>query len=435
VTGATREVATPGVGGTRPARGAIEFGRALLAALVLVLIPAASRAGTEEFSTFDVEQQEEDDEALIDRYLTRQPRRWRNDWEHSLNAFRTGQGCLTSGQWIIETDLKLNTAMGDRARFAIEYDQSESDESRHTFLDLWFKFPIRVGVASAMFRPSFDKSTQDFGVAWETGADTTEVQARTQFIIEDTFNNLWAFRQSRVGDTSEPYERRPYEPGVFFTLRKPAARVEIEGRYLTPSQKRVPDPAEVDPDRLVTLWGTLARGQVELRGGGFEWEAAGYNKQADGTDQVEGSPFGDNGKYRRKWSAETALRRWVTPKWSLEGRYLYQERHQIQDPPLGAVPGVFDAIDRMIGVEAEWLAHPRIEMRFGGLYDRISIAQSGVIYQETYGTRNESRLFVGLSARIGRILVSGVEGVELDPEPYDVWLVHDKGFLHLQASF
>jgi hypothetical protein len=29
----------------------------------------------------------------------------------------------------------------------------------------------------------------------------------------------------------------------------------------------------------------------------------------------------------------------------------------------------------------------------------------------------------------------GIEGIELDPEPYDVWLVHDKGFLQMQTRF
>jgi hypothetical protein len=28
-----------------------------------------------------------------------------------------------------------------------------------------------------------------------------------------------------------------------------------------------------------------------------------------------------------------------------------------------------------------------------------------------------------------------IEGIELDPEPYEVWWVHDKGFLHLQTTF
>jgi len=70
-----------------------------------------------------------------------------------------------------------------------------------------------------------------------------------------------------------------------------------------------------------------------------------------------------------------------------------------------------------------------------GLYDRISVAQSGAIFRQSYGSRTESRAYIGLAARFGRIVVSGVEGIELDPEPYEVWFVHDKGFLQLQAVF
>ena len=42
---------------------------------------------------------------------------------------------------------------------------------------------------------------------------------------------------------------------------------------------------------------------------------------------------------------------------------------------------------------------------------------------------------MGLDLRLGKVMVSGYEGIELDPEPYPVWLVHDKGFLSMQASF
>jgi hypothetical protein len=53
----------------------------------------------------------------------------------------------------------------------------------------------------------------------------------------------------------------------------------------------------------------------------------------------------------------------------------------------------------------------------------------------SFGTRSESRLYLGLALRIGRIQVAGVEGIELDDEPYDVRIVHDKGFLQLQTTF
>ena len=47
----------------------------------------------------------------------------------------------------------------------------------------------------------------------------------------------------------------------------------------------------------------------------------------------------------------------------------------------------------------------------GGLgLDSIDALEIGLVLQEQYG-------------------------IELDPEPYEVWWVHDKGFLQLQATF
>jgi hypothetical protein len=69
------------------------------------------------------------------------------------------------------------------------------------------------------------------------------------------------------------------------------------------------------------------------------------------------------------------------------------------------------------------------------MHDNITIDQAGPHQAFSWGSRQENRAFFGLSARFGRVTISAIEGVELDSEPYDVWLVHDKGFLHLQASF
>ena len=37
--------------------------------------------------------------------------------------------------------------------------------------------------------------------------------------------------------------------------------------------------------------------------------------------------------------------------------------------------------------------------------------------------------------RFGRVSLQVVEGLELDREPYEVWAVHDKGFVQLQTTF
>ena len=42
---------------------------------------------------------------------------------------------------------------------------------------------------------------------------------------------------------------------------------------------------------------------------------------------------------------------------------------------------------------------------------------------------------MGLRARFGKVSVEGIEGIELDQEPYQVVWHHDKGFLKLQTTF
>lgn len=416
----------------RPARRAPGLANVLALLALLAVAPPAARAGTEEFATFDVEQQEEDDEAILDRILTRPPRAWRDTFERAPFAFRTAQGCLTSGQWIIDSRLKLSTPMGERARFALDLRQEESDEVRYNYLDLWFRFPTRLGTFAAMFRPVFEKSAQDFAIAWETGSDTSALQTRAIFTFEDVFNNLWAFRQTRVGDVSEPYDVNPFEPGLYVAVRQPAWRATVEGRWLTISRKRLPA-VDGEPERLLERWGALGDAQLEVRARGVTWELRGTNKQAWDALYPVGAPFGDDGDFRRKWAVESSLRGPVLDRLTLEGRWFYQDRRQAHEVPRG--PGWFSGIDRVLGVEAEWAALSNVDVRLGALYDRASVAQRGVIFQPSHGSRTESRMYVGLTARFGRISVSGVEGIELDPEGYDVWAVHDKGFLHLQATF
>ena len=70
--------------------------------------------------------------------------------------------------------------------------------------------------------------------------------------------------------------------------------------------------------------------------------------------------------------------------------------------------------------------------RVGGFHDRITVAHAGIF---SYGTRIESRAYLGAWMRFGQVAISAVEGIELDPEPYAVWFVHDKAFLGIQSTF
>jgi len=408
---------------------------ALATALALLWLAAGARlacAGSEEWSTFHVETQEGDDESILDHALTETPLAWRSEWEHSRLALRTSQGCLTSGQWFDRTDMKLATPLGKHSEFGLLLRMNEDDSQAFQYLDFQFRFHTAWGTPGAWFRPFYDKSRQDFALTWQFGADTTSQQLQLAFVLEDMFNNFWAFRQTRVGGLSEPYVQRPYEPGIRWVTRSDRVRTEVAGRWLTPSRKRV-SILYGDTFSNEYLWGTIADASVDLNALGLEWRAATENQQAFSTSAPEAAPTPDDANFRRRWWVEGAAARRLLPALRAELRAQYVDRDETHGPPTG--PSTFNGIDRLYTGELRWQSQPAWAARVGGMYDRISIAQGGRVLVESQGSRKESRAFIGLEAHFGNVTLSGVEGIELDTEPYEVWFVHDKGFLQLQATF
>jgi hypothetical protein len=394
-----------------------------------MILATSAHAGTEEFSTFSVVEQQVDDESLLDHLLTRVPRSWRDAWERSPDALQSSQGCLTSGEWLIDTRLKVRAPLGDQSRstFGLDVRDQHTDALEVQYFDFSFRFPTRAGTPGAFFRPLFDKSRQDFGIFWELGADTTELAARLTFTFEDAFNNLWAFRQTQVGEDSEPYERHPYEPALWFRWRRPTARAELGGQWLTPSRKRFESGG---PDRHATLWGTLGYGALEARVLGVGLELAAEDRQALAREAPAGAAL-YGGNFRRQWSVESAARRALGPSLELEARWIYRQSEENSDPPFPLRR--LATVDRALQLEARAM-RGRFGGRVGGLHDRISVDREGEAIPG-YASRIESRAYLGLSARFGRVTLDAVEGIELDPEPYDVWGVHDKAFAHLQTTF
>jgi hypothetical protein len=407
-------------------------GLALLAILAL-LLPRLARANSEEFSTFNVEQQEEDDETVMDHLLARQPREWRDEWERSAQAFRTSQGCVTSGQWIELNQLKLDTALGKQARFGLNYDQVHDNTQSWDDLALRFIYPQRAGRLSVDFHPSFDKSRQDFALTWDTGRDTSAFYLSATFMIEDMLNNLWAWRQARVGAQSEPYLRHPYEPQLVMISRHPTWRIETGGRYLTPSIQEVSDLNSTATISQQTLWGVLGWGAIEADAPFVHAEVRTLNQQALSTNQPTDFSTGDNHNFRRQWSTEGTLSHDFGQLGYLFVRYLYQGRTQNYGLPLA--DGRFDAVDRIYQLEFGHAFDAHWRLRAGGLYDRLGYSRVGTTLATSEDRKKESRAYVTVQGRFGNVSVEGTEGIELDSEPYQVVFHHDKGFLKLQSTF
>jgi hypothetical protein len=202
---------------------------------------------------------------------------------------------------------------------------------------------------------------------------------------------------------------------------------------MTPSRRLSAPWDGVTPWHRKTLWGTLGWLSVEGPAAGTTWEAHLSDRQALTTDVAVIGPLADHRDYRREWSGELVARRALSSGVTAMARAIYQDRAQRYGEGIG--PGAFAGIDRLRQIELAWRASPAATCRIGVLHDRISIARRGVAAEYGYGSRKESRGYLGLALRFGQVSVQGIEGIELDHEPYEVWFVHDKGFIQLQTTF
>lgn len=420
--------------------------RAVVAvALSLLAAAAPARGSIEEFESFDVVRQELDDESLLDHRLTRAPR---EPWQTGAatrpreNTLSTAQGCLTSDRWFLLHRLDLEAPLGARARFALTLDQEDSDVLAYQHLDFAFRFRTPYGSPGFMVRPLAVKSRQDFGLTWRVGEDSLPARLDLRFVFEDTFNSLWVFRQTRVGTNGETerYEVHPYEPGVDLALHRGGTRARVRAHALTPSRRELAafDPAA--PRAMRELWGTFAAAELSFEGlpapaGDLALSLASENRQAMGREQPDETPPAPvASQFRRQWSVSGEARWAPNARAAVRLAAVYAARDQHADVG-GAATASFAALDRLAQLELEWRASPALTWRLGALTDRVSVARSGGWSTVGYGTRRESRGYLGATLRVGQVTLSAVEGFELDREPYDVWGIHDKGFVQLQARF
>lgn len=405
---------------------------ALLALALLMGRAPLAHASYEEFDTFDVARQEEDDENLLDHVLVASPEDWLDDWNTSPRAFRSLQGCFTSGQWYLDHELKLKVPMGDTTYMDLGIREVDDDEAAYGWTSFDLRFPIAgSGLWGLRFRPLFDKSRQDVGVLYDAGTATSPFQLKAEMGFEDLFNKFWALRQTRVGDDSEPYEKHPFEPALRMIWRGRGPRAEIGGKWLTSSRKRF-DTRDPALRRRERLWGS--KGDASLTQALGAWHGA-IRAQMLQTSRFEDweQRSGDYHKFARRWRVELALARQLAPNVRLTARGYYQERTELYRPPLGN--GAMSIIDRMPMLDLTFPIRHDWPARLGLMRNRITVVDDSRSAVFTWGTRVETRAFFSLGKQFGRVRVQGTECFELDREQYDVAFHHDKGFVHIQTSF
>jgi hypothetical protein len=401
-----------------------------------LLLPARARASYEEFSTVNVGNTEEDDEYFFDQELVRSPFDWHDEFDRTLNAFRSSQGCFTAGHWHIDNNLKFEVPLGDTTRFRLDYLDFADMESAYGWTRLEAHFPIaHTGRWGFRYTPNFEKSRQDMALMWEHGSALTPLQLQGVFTLEDIFNHFWSQRQVRVGGEAEPYIRHPFEPAASVTWRGSGPKFSVNAKWLTPSTKRFEtrDPALHRDEKL---WGAKGDGVLSQRIGGTTIEGAFETVQASSYAYWDQQP-GDHHQFARRWRIKGSLTQAIGEHGHVAVRYFYMDRTQVWRPPVANT--TLNVIDRCVMLDS-WFKFPSsLGVRVGGMRDRVSVWHNGGPYAlpglETTGTRYETRAFFSLQKLFGRVRLQGIEGIELDHEPYEVSFHHDKGFLQLQTTF
>ena len=404
-----------------------------LAALLLAaaLVTARAHADTQQFATFDAASMEEDDENFLDHFQSRLPDEWRAEWEAATAALRTSQGCLTSGTWHQWDEFKARAPMTDRAWLDFSFVQTTDPQASWEWVRFDFTRATRWGTFAGRFQPAYDKSQQDLAALWRWGDGTRPLELQATFTFVDALNSFWEFRQARVGNHSEPYRAHPFEPELVVISRGAHRRLEAQAKWLTPSRKDIDDPDAALSGRS-SLWGSHVFVDAEQDLARWTLLARYDGTQALSAQQLNGTP-GDGRNYRRAWSAEAGVRRALGPRLRIEGRYAYGNRAEDWHPPVA--DAAFRGLDRMGALLVHWTARPSLELITGLLYDRIGITRTGAVPDFSYGTRKESRGLIGLQTRIGNVRLQGLEGIELDSEPYPVTFHHDKAYVQLQTTF
>lgn len=381
---------------------------------------------------------EGDDEYLFDQELSRSPFNWHDEYDQASNAFRASQGCFTAGHWHIDNQLKFEVPLGDTSRFRLDYLDYADMESVYGWTRLEFRFPIpHMGRWGFRYTPNFEKSRQDMALMWEHGNALTPFQVQGVFTLEDIFNNFWSQRQVVVGGEAEPYVRHPYEPAVSLNWRGGGPRLSANAKWLTPSTKRfeAKDPTQ---RRTEKLWGAKGDGTVSQSIGGTTIEGAFETVQKSSYADWDQQP-GDHHEFARRWRIKGSLIQAIGDNAHVAVHYFYMDRTQVVRPPVTNT--TLNVIDRCVMVDSWFNAAWGLRVWVGGLRDRVTVWSnvSNLIFLppplESEGTRYEDRAIISLQKTFGRLRVQGIEGIELDHEPYQVTLHHDKGFLQLQTTF
>ncbi len=410
--------------------------------LILVLLLASfASADMSEFETWRMDVQDTDDEYPLDHLFSLFGEDWQRAWRQSDQGMRLSNSCGTHEKWEIGIEAKLRRNLG--RGFGIAYAYRKADTFSH--LSEWNEISLswRLTGKHSMglyYRPRFAKADHDLGLRFDW-RPRKEQGLGFDINFQRFVGNRIARKRSIEAEERWIYDRLPRFLSFWAALgSEDGARIALDGAVLMPTERKHHPPAIwlPDPDYLHKLEG--ARLGLDAHSPKLgPWRGLLSIGWKQGLDET--LPLVDGAALAKRTERETL---WLRPKlerdfnerWSASLLFEYRERFEDSEgedlPPDGYH---YSARSRSWQAGFAWRVNDRFQLDFGYAGSGIGVTPGGdpdwINEEYRHFDRDENRLYLTLDYRWRGVALLFTETFELDEEPYDSFLFHDKSFFQI----
>lgn len=416
--------------------------QAAVLCMVIFFVTLPSYADMSEFETWRMDTQDADDEHALDHLQAINPLSWRRDWLDAESGMRLTNSCGSHEKWEMEIEAKVQRELSPSFFLSYAYFKTEAFSHRSDWNELALEWRHGKGHSLGLFyRPRFAKADHDLGFRLQWNLDARH-GIGLDFIFQRFVNNRIAKKSSVLAEERWLYEKAPRFL-EFWLLADGGekSRIEFRAALLTPTH-RTHHPASVyllPQDYEEKLDG--GRIQLDLSSPSFgswwvETSAGGKWGSTQKNPLMLGLGIPAKTTDRETWWFRPSLNNKLSRKWIAKLHFEYREKHEDSAGP--DLPGEgfhYSSISRSWMAGLTWKAGPRFNLDFGYAGSGVSIGPTSdpdwISEDICHSSRNENRLYLTLDYRWKGIALLFTETFELDDEPYDSFLLHDKSFFQV----
>ncbi len=412
-----------------------------IVAVLLSISSCVAAADMSEFETWRMDVQDTDDEYPLDHLFSLFGEDWQRDWRSAEQGMRLSNSCGTHEKWEIGIEAKLRRDLGGRFDIAYAYRKTDAFSHRIEWNEIALAWHgLNEHAIGFYYRPRFAKADHDLGLRYDWRPKKGQgfgIDLNLQRFV----GNRIAKKRSIEAEERWIYDKLPRFLSAWAAIGgENGGRLALDAGLLLPTERKHHPPAIwlPDPDYLHKLEGARLRLDVRspMLGAWRGLLGAGWKRGRDETiPLVERVVLAKRIDRKTLW-LRPKLQRDLNERWSASLLFEYRERFEDSEGEDLPDEGYhYAARSRSWQAGLAWRVNDRFRMDFGYAGSGIDVRPGGdpdwIGEEYRHFDRDENRLYLTLDYRWKGVALLFTETFELDEEPYDSFLFHDKSFFQI----